>query len=136
TVWNMFFHMKIDEECHRTLATQCQKLLDVGETLEDWARSSCGEFIRFGTQYTLAEVRRHWMLYIGMVNLPEARLQPIRAIFSSIAQSNSTGTIISPVRSAGLFLSDAIFVCSETFQYYWKTGTTSSRVAEFLNPTF
>ncbi|KAJ6569417.1 hypothetical protein B0H19DRAFT_1209387 [Mycena capillaripes] len=139
TIWNIFFHFYLDNNSLLKVTAQCKKLLDVGESLKDWAVSTYAPFLRMGTQYTLTELRRHWSLYIDMHNLPTGQKNAIRNAFN--AKSRSVKGIGSGARSAGPLVGKAAKVCEEQFLAYWKTGTTFSTpketsAATFLNPTF
>ncbi|KAJ7658957.1 hypothetical protein B0H17DRAFT_343517 [Mycena rosella] len=139
TVWSVFFHFYLDKNALLQLTTQCRKLLDIGESLEEWASSTYAAFIRMGTQYTLTELRRHWTFYIDMHNLPVERKNTIRDAFS--AKSRSAADLGIGARSAGPVIDKALKVCAAQFMAYWKTGTTFTKpketaAATFLNPTF
>ncbi|CCM04095.1 uncharacterized protein FIBRA_06254 [Fibroporia radiculosa] len=143
-VWNIFFHMYLDKASHTVLVDQCKKLLSISDTLQRWASSSYGSYLKMGTEYTLSEVRRHWSLYAGMQDLPPARLKAITTAFSSTRKGTlekHSGLLISPARSAGPLMMLAIPVMSEHFKRYWKTGLSLSDQkqadsATLVNPTF
>jgi hypothetical protein len=66
TIWNIYFHFYIDTNSHSVLVEQCKKLVGLSDSLRSWRASPYGRFIKTGTEHTLAELRRHWSLYIGM----------------------------------------------------------------------
>ncbi|KAJ7652134.1 hypothetical protein DFH06DRAFT_1094388 [Mycena polygramma] len=139
TIWNIFFHFYLDKDCLSQLTSQCKKLLNIGETLEEWAASTYAPFLRMATQYTLTEIRRHWSLYVAMHDLPAGRKNTIRNAFR--AKSRSAQDLGVGARSAGPLIGKALKVCEEQFLAYWKTGTTFSKpkeiaAATFINPTF
>ena len=144
TVWDIFFHMRLDTDSHSALIEQCKKLVRLSETLQHWVDSPYGPFLKMCTEYTLTELRRHWSLYIDMQDLPRQRLKAIRDAFTK--QSKSTlqkfQTILGAARSSGPLMIHAAQVTSEQFRKYWSTGTTFSdpkqiaAAAALLNPTF
>ncbi|KAJ7237440.1 hypothetical protein B0H12DRAFT_1138805 [Mycena haematopus] len=139
-IWNIFFHFYLDKDSLSQLTAQCKKLLDIGDSVEKWAASTYGPFLRMSTQHTLTELRRHWVLYMAMHDLPVARKNAIRAAFREKAKSVAEFFPTSS-RSAGPLAAKAFKVCAEQFQAYWKTGTTFSNpkdisAATFLNPSF
>jgi len=143
TVWNIFFHMYLDKHSHLVLIEQCRKLVGLSDSLQRWNASPYGSFLKMCTEYTLAELRRHWSLYLGMQDLPRERTKAIRDAFTK--QSKSTldehGMVLGAARSAGPLMVQAMRLTSQRFMNYWKTGTTFSdpkqiAAATTLNPTF
>ncbi|KAI0942313.1 hypothetical protein AcW1_002972 [Taiwanofungus camphoratus] len=142
-VWNIFFHMYLDKNAYAVLIEQCRKLIDVSSSLQRWNTSPYGPFIKMCTEYTLSELRRHWMLYVGAQNLPRERMKAIRDAFAQAAKPSLEGVSInlSSARSAGPAMLMALAVSSEQFNNYWKNGVTSNdpvqiAAATLLNPTF
>lgn len=144
TVWNIFFHMYLDTASHTALIEQCKKLVDHAQTLQLWNASPYGGFLKMCTEYTLAELRRHWLLYIAMQNLPSKRKKLILDAFKVMSKSSAQGaeSLSRPaLRSSGQLLVQSVKVCTNQFRQYWKTGTTFSNpkqslAATILNPTF
>lgn len=142
-IWNIFFHLYLNKDSYSVLIDQCKKLVELSGDLQRWNNSSYGAFIKMSTEYTLAELRRHWVLYIDMQNLPRERIGAIRDTF--VKQSNMASQKYSinltSVRSAGPLWMKAIEVASAHFISYCKTGVTFSNpkqiaAATLLNPTF
>ncbi|EGO03805.1 hypothetical protein SERLA73DRAFT_158294 [Serpula lacrymans var. lacrymans S7.3] len=141
TIWNIFFHFCIDKDTHSTLIEHCNKLIGLSDTLKNWNSSIYGPHIKMCTDYTLAEIRRHWSLYVEMENLPNARIKVIRDAFTNQYKTTKIGTALSSARSAGPLLIKAANAMSDQFRNYWKTGTTFTNskelaAATLLNPTF
>ncbi|GBE84710.1 hypothetical protein SCP_0606900 [Sparassis crispa] len=142
-VWNIFYHMYLDKQSMTVLTEHCKKLISISDTLQHWNDSRYGTFIKMCTEYTLAEIRRHWSLFADMQNLPGARLQAIRDAFSELSKSVSQkkGTTLTSARSAGPLLVQAIRTTAEQFRLYWRNGVTFSdskqiTAAKLVNPTF
>jgi hypothetical protein len=142
-IWNIFFHVYLDKDSHEVLVEQCKKLVEISGSIQCWNASQYGAFLKMSTEYTLEELRRHWTLYIGMQDLPPGRIKTIRDAFTQLSKSSSEtyGTIISPARSSGPLMINAIQVSSDQFKKYWRTGVTFSdpkqiAAATLLNPTF
>ncbi|EED84255.1 predicted protein [Postia placenta Mad-698-R] len=143
SIWNIFFHIYIDEASREVLVDQCKKLIQLSDSLNSWMQSPYGQFIGMSTEYTLSELRRHWTLYADMPNLPSSRVKPIRDKFTQIAKSQAQrlGQNVSTARGAGPLMFKAVDVTSRQYNSYWKTGTTFSdqsliKAAKFFNPTF
>lgn len=75
TIWNIFFHIYLDNE-------QCRKLVQVSGSLGRWAASPYGALVKMCTEYTLIELQRHWLLYIDVQELPRERAKAIRDAFT------------------------------------------------------
>ncbi|KDQ54531.1 hypothetical protein JAAARDRAFT_209254 [Jaapia argillacea MUCL 33604] len=143
TMWNIFFHFKLDKESHTALIDQCKKLIALSGSLQEWNTSAYAPSIRMCTEYTLTELRRHWTLYVDMQDLPNSRLGAIRDAFDRQSKENIkkfTNTFTS-ARSLGPLAINGLRVLSEEFRNYWKTGVTftdgkSIAAATLINPTF
>ncbi|KAL1703107.1 hypothetical protein EV121DRAFT_292695 [Schizophyllum commune] len=147
TIWNVFYHMKLDELSWRSLIVHCDKLLAIGSTLNDWRASIYGAYIRFSTPFTYAEVRRHWSLYSTMHALPRHELETLvrehvtRVMHVSGATSNGAPLEGTSARSAGPFAQAASKVMAKKYKSYWENGTVFEepshiQAADMLNPMF
>nr|GAT61410.1 predicted protein [Mycena chlorophos] len=85
-IWSIFFHIYIDNESQAQLISHCHRLLNSGASLEEWRNSYYGAFLRFSSEHTLSELRRHWQLYINMEHIPAARLATIQQGFAKVAR--------------------------------------------------
>jgi len=142
-VWNIFYNMYLDKRSHQKLVDHCNKLISLSENLQQWTASSYGRFIKMGTEYTLSEIRRHWVLYSQFESLPAARRKAIYNAFSEASKSTLKRfpNNLSSARGAGPLIAEAAPVAAEQFSRYWKTGVTFSdpkrvAAARLLNPTF
>ncbi|KAF5333054.1 hypothetical protein D9758_017865 [Tetrapyrgos nigripes] len=138
-LWNVFFHFHLDKRSLSALEEQCKKLIAISQNVKDWAASPYGQLMKMCTEYTLSELRRHWVLYAEMHNLSPQRLKKIQSAFTVLMNSRQKGMVSSTARSAGPVMSSAIEVVALQFRNYWKKGTTStnsSQTASLLNPTF
>ncbi|KAF5334453.1 hypothetical protein D9611_014489 [Ephemerocybe angulata] len=143
SIWNIFFHFRLDAKAHTLLIEQSKKLIDLSENPKTWRESAYGSSLKMATDYTLSEVRRHWELYIGMQDLPAARRKALDAMFTAQGKENAQqGRCSTVTRSLGPLIghpsTSAIY---DSLKTYWKTGTTfidekSISQASILNPTF
>ncbi|EDQ98981.1 uncharacterized protein LACBIDRAFT_318427 [Laccaria bicolor S238N-H82] len=141
TIWNIFFHFRLDKDSHTALIDQCKKLIEHSETAQKWKVSPYASYIKMSTDYTLKELRRHWTLYVGMEELPNSRLAPIRDAFDRLSKKNSKEGTNTATRSLGPLQLRGFTIIPEHFRNYWKTGVTfvdGKRIAAatLLNPTF
>ena len=145
TIWNIFFHIYIDDEAHTTLIEHCKKLVALSDDLRTWNESPYGRFIKMCTEHTLAELQRYWSLYVHMRNLPAARIQSIRDAFTTVFKPSlerwRNGVVFSAARSAGPLMGKAAPVTTDQCLNYWTKGVTFTSPqqlasATILNPTF
>lgn len=113
--------------------------------IDTWRNGPYGSFLKFCTQRTLSELRRHWMLYEGTENLPPNEKRQLKNLFvtgtKSVLAKFGDGEIVSVGRSAGPLWHEAYKLGAEHFGHYWATGIASNdkiqvAAATFLNPTF
>ncbi len=48
-IWNIFFHLKLDDKSHTTLVEQCKKLIDLSDSMQSWRSSPYGHYIKMCT---------------------------------------------------------------------------------------
>ncbi|KAJ7833273.1 hypothetical protein B0H13DRAFT_2428613 [Mycena leptocephala] len=146
TMWNIFYHMRLDSASLAVLVSHCQKLLAMSATLKQWRSSPYSHFIGMCTQYTLTELRRHWSLYEAMPSLSPQRISAVERAFSEVSREAAglgmhLAATFSSARSAGPLMTQALSVCGDQFTKYWDTGGSFTSEAEtrnskLLNPTF
>ncbi|KAI0816053.1 hypothetical protein BC628DRAFT_1334426 [Trametes gibbosa] len=143
TLWNLFYHLHIDEASLAVLRSQCKKLVHAASSLPSWRSSPYGPYLRVSTEHTLVELRRHWSLYDSMQDLSSSRLGAIREAYKNAfnRSRNAKGTPMTSARAAGPLFVRSPPVAAIQVTNYWKTGTTLSdpeqlALAKFLNPTF
>ncbi|PPQ92792.1 hypothetical protein CVT25_003903 [Psilocybe cyanescens] len=142
TVWSIFFHTFLDQMEYHSLLAHCRTLVQCSSDLEAWKASKYGGYIRFCTEWSFAEVRRHWLKYLEFDTLPDNEKQAIQASFEAgmktVQQKLKDGMILNSLRSAGpLFMYFEQFEAAKTYSTYWTTGTTASAtVPPYSNPTF
>ncbi|KZV65492.1 hypothetical protein PENSPDRAFT_586778 [Peniophora sp. CONT] len=141
--WNIFYHMKLDKASHELLVEQCRLLADLAETPESWRACPYGRALKMCTAETLAELRRHWLLYAEMNALPAAQLGAITAAFDE-HRTFARRHLVMPLghaRSAGPLMLKAFRAGFDLSQAYWMEGglwadKSEASSATLLNPTF
>jgi hypothetical protein len=136
-IWNILYHVYLDDRSHQSLVMQCKKLVDCSEDISSWSRSSYGECLHMCSIHTLNELRRHWSLYANFSGLPSQKMREYQRAFQTsrirVAQSVTYGI------SAGPLMMDALGTCNEHFMQYSRTGVTgdsSNPSSTMMNPTF
>ncbi|KAK0729492.1 hypothetical protein B0H67DRAFT_595921 [Lasiosphaeris hirsuta] len=71
-MWNIFFHMYLDESDMKLLEAQAKKLVAVSEDLGQWHASSYGSTLRFGDAGTLSAVRSVWSQHVAAVDAKDS----------------------------------------------------------------
>lgn len=143
--WSIFYHFFLNQTEHDILGVHCQTLVQCSIDFDTWKASKYGGYIRFCTEHSFLQVRRHWILYLGFDNLSEGEKQTIRASFTcgmKVTQNIYKGNkVITSLRSAGPLFGSSIDEAGKSHDAFWTTGTTrlNSRSAAQLphtNPTF
>lgn len=140
-IWDIYFHMRLDETAISALVSQCEKLIKHAEDLTTWRNSPYGSVIRFSTAYTLAEVHRLWACYRQTDLYSDEGVQ----MFESqrlAAKASHTGTFnLTAMRSAGPFFVESAKIVSKHYERYWEIGISaateeSSHLPPYINPSF
>ncbi|KAI0752637.1 hypothetical protein C8Q80DRAFT_467165 [Daedaleopsis nitida] len=142
-LWNIFFHVYLDEPSLTLLASHCRKLTDSALTLQDWNGTIYGAVIRFGSEHTFAEVRRLLSLYADAENSrpPPDALGKTAEERRKEARENKNRYRHSSARSSGPMHAQAERVYDEAYDVFCDTGTTfinrrDLARATHCNPTF
>ncbi|KAF9534667.1 hypothetical protein CPB83DRAFT_802755 [Crepidotus variabilis] len=147
--WRIFYHFFLDDEALQHLLAQCKLLLSFSTNLITWNASKYGQFLRFCSAQSLADIRRMWELYANMEHMPAKELKALRKTFTSRMQAvkaenpKSGKHDIQTARAAGVFgiVSEVTRAGDRAFRTYWAAGVTPSKsrvVQRFphLNPLF
>lgn len=123
--WNIFYHLYLDQCSVDLLLVQCQKLLTLSTTHATWRSSPYGHFLKFCTDRSLSEVRRHWYLYAETGNFTPREKRDMKDTFDSgmravLARDGTTTSC----RAGGPLWMDLVPLGREHFEMYWSTGTT------------
>ncbi|KAI0752649.1 hypothetical protein C8Q80DRAFT_467409 [Daedaleopsis nitida] len=142
-LWNIFFHVYLDEPSLTLLASHCRKLTDAALTLQDWNGTIYGAVIRFGSEHTFAEVRRLLSLYADTEKSrpPPDALGKTAEERRKEAREHKTSYRHSSARSSGPMHAQAARVYDEAYDVFCDTRTTfvnrrDLARATLCNPTF
>ena len=142
-IWSIFYHFFLDDASLGLLLAQCRKLVQISDDIQSWRQSKYGGFLRFCTDHSLAEIRRHWVLYIEMENMPAQEKILLKNNFNSgmRAVKSKSVSFYSAVNAAGPLAGEIMQLGPEHFGEYWSTGitvgtSTQSIPCPHLNPTF
>ena len=147
-IWSIFYHFFLDDASLGILLAQCRKLVQTSYDMQTWSASRYGEFLRFCTDHSLAEIRRHWVLYLEMETMPAKEKILLKNNFISgmrAVESKSVAAISavnSAVNATGPLAGGEIMqLAPKHFREFWSTGVTVGTSAQsnrcpHLNPTF
>ena len=142
-IWSTFYHFFLDDASLGILMRQCRKLVQFSTDIQTWNSSKYGTFLRFCTQHSLAEIRRHWVLYLEMESVPAREKAILKNDFISSMKNvkSKFQNVHSAVYAAGPLFSQISDLAPEHFRAFWSTGVTVGRSAQsnpypHLNPTF
>jgi hypothetical protein len=142
TLWNIFYHMLIDEEDQKLLSESCQLLLASSSSMDAWHASELGSWLVMCSSWTLIEMRRHWQLYVDFPSVTSARHHAVRSKRDALMRKvTAKGDMVSICRSAAMFWPEAMSPVNELFKTYWTTGALLSSpsdtiAATLINPMF
>ena len=142
--WPIFYHFFLDRKSYNILLAQCRTLIQSASNMQVWKSSKYGTYLRFCTEHSLAEIRRHWVLYVETDDLSDKDQKALKISFNSGMKSvlDSSDNVLSALRSAGPV---GLFSIHEqgpkSFREFWTTGVTSStstpkKSPPYVNPTF
>lgn len=141
-IWNIFYHLVLDNESLTLLIEQCRKLVVLSKDLESWNTGPYARFLTMCDKRTLAEVRRFWSLYVATADYaPDRRKWFKKNLFDGMKQVLAHDFVVTSSRSAGPLAPLAVKAVAEQFRNFWSTGITddglhSTDQATFVNPTF
>jgi hypothetical protein len=142
-IWSIFYHFFLDNTSLGLLLTQCRKLVQISNDMQTWNKSKYGGFLRFCTDHSLAEIRRHWVLYLEMETMPAREKTFLKNNFISgmRAVKSKYVAVYSAVNAAGPLAAEVIELAPKLFREFWSTGVTvgisaQSNPCPHLNPTF
>ena len=142
-IWNVFYHLNLDQASLSLLLEQCKKLVDLSESAEQWSDGPYNSFLRMCTRHTLTQLRRHWVAYSDSGQLTNEQKERLKGTFAAAMEgtrAKSRSAALAGALSAGPLHGQASSATLEEFTHYWKSGITSTNpkditAATIPNPT-
>ncbi|KAF4981826.1 hypothetical protein FZEAL_2453 [Fusarium zealandicum] len=140
-LWNVYYHLFVDEETATAVLKQATKLLSISKTLEDWNNNIFGRSIKFCDADSLSDVRRVWdrikeaaekCQSDSYMKTFQENVQPSRDCRKEMLGEG--GTNLATMRSAAPLTLQAGPKLFEVSQQYWKDGTVTPRKAQEKTP--
>ena len=145
-IWNVFYHLMLDQESLSFLMDHCRKLVALAKDLESWNAGPYACFLTVCDKRTLAELHRFWSLYVATADYTPERRKRFKKDFLDGMKDvkdrlGKDGLVVTSARSAGPLMPLALKVVGDQFRKFWSTGITddglhSTEQATFVNPTF
>ncbi|PGH04817.1 hypothetical protein GX51_03303 [Blastomyces parvus] len=128
-LWNIYYHLFIDDKSHSLLESQVKKLYRFSSSLKYWHKSEYGRFLRFCDSKTLALVRDIWHSYISVRDKADYLTGFRKAIQECIdvkVATEGSGIDLSGARTAAPNALQALKDLPALHSRYWKNGSTSN----------
>ena len=130
-LWNVYYHLFLDEETVRVLEAHLARLLAASTSVKDWKESDFGENFRFCNASTLSYVRHVWHAYAECLEKKDQ--DQYRADFDAAVRHSHTykdtflggdATVAGSLHAAaplGLQVSKEMKIALKS---WWEKGTT------------
>ncbi|OJD10987.1 hypothetical protein AJ78_08148 [Emergomyces pasteurianus Ep9510] len=128
-LWNIYYHLFIDDNSLSILESQIKKLCRFSCSLRHWHKSRYGHFLRFCDSKTLSLVRDVWYSYIHIsdkVTYTASFRSAIQACVDVKAAAAAIGVSLNGARSAAPNAVQALKDLPGLHSRYWKNGSTSN----------
>ncbi|OAT01884.1 uncharacterized protein BDCG_06279 [Blastomyces dermatitidis ER-3] len=128
-LWNIYYHLFIDDKSHNLLESQVKKLHRFSSSLKYWHKSEYGRFLRFCDSKTLALVRDIWHSYISVRDKADylaSFRKAIQACLDVKVATAGSGIDLGGARAAAPNAIQALKDLPGLHSRYWKNGSTSN----------
>ncbi|KFA66897.1 hypothetical protein S40285_02310 [Stachybotrys chlorohalonatus IBT 40285] len=145
TLWNIYYHLYLNEKDINILRQQTEKLLGLSTSLEDWNASTYGKTIKLCNKSTLDDVKLLWAKIVQGAEAADTaavRTEYLRCINTSKdilrAALGDNGSVLTALRSAAPLSMQAQQEVSNAFKQYWNDGTVTPKANDVTlpNPMF
>ena len=141
-IWDIYYHLFLDNESLELLRTQIQKLYPLSASIQSWHSSKYGRLLRICDQGTLLRIRRIWASY-GSSDLSGDDEASYNKRFDSgmktardmQAHYLGHGMNITGFRSAAPISTPSLQDLPTLFQHFWQHGTTGVDRARISKPS-
>ncbi|KAF5673183.1 hypothetical protein FHETE_3476 [Fusarium heterosporum] len=136
-LWNVYYHLFVDEETASTVGDTAAKLLNESKSLHDWNNSRYGKALRFCDANTLSDVRRVWLTIKSAatrchsdsyMETFQKNVQPSKDFREEVLGRG--GANVTAMRSAAPLSLQAGPKLLEMSEQFWKDGTVTPREAK------
>ncbi|CAG7946889.1 unnamed protein product [Penicillium nalgiovense] len=148
SIWNIFYHFRIDDSSLNVLQTQITKLLSLSTSLPTWQQSQYGRVIRISDHISLERVRDMWRFY-GQKREGDVLSRFTKHVDDGMRMSQQfqkwvigeKTTVATGIRAAAPACMQATLDLRHLYKSYWAFGTTETdeaarSLAVNFNPMF
>ncbi|OAX80912.1 hypothetical protein ACJ72_04749 [Emergomyces africanus] len=128
-LWNIYYHLFIDDQSLSVLESQVKKLCRFSCSLRYWHKSKYGHVLRFCDSKTLDLVRDVWFSYIHIsdkATYTASFRSAIQACLDVKAAATGSGMNLNGARAAAPNAAQALKDLPCLHSRYWKNGSTSN----------
>ncbi|KAF1844445.1 uncharacterized protein K460DRAFT_358043 [Cucurbitaria berberidis CBS 394.84] len=143
-IWNTYYHFYLDEQSLKILNDQAKKLASLSNSMREWHDTAYGRILRFCDSSTLTRVRALWRSYSMQDSAQEAKADFNRLLEANLQRARDVkayyikdGYVTTATRSAAPLGVQSMEAAHESYQHYWKHGSTSQDpkvLAETIHP--
>ncbi|KAL4071259.1 hypothetical protein V8B97DRAFT_1962113 [Scleroderma yunnanense] len=144
-IWNIFYHMMLNEGSLSLLIEQCRKLVPLAKDMETWREGPYSHIVTMCNVDTLSDIQRFWKLWLGTADFNAQQMKYFAENFEDglkKARTRFEGQfVMTSMRSAGPLAPVTLKAVTDQFKRFWATGVTDdgirdARLAKNVNPTF
>ncbi|KAH7883192.1 hypothetical protein F5I97DRAFT_1902858 [Phlebopus sp. FC_14] len=144
SIWNIFYHLLLDQTSLSLLIEQCRKLVAAAQNLKSWREGPYSHFLFMCNEETLSSLRQLWSLYLGTADFDVRRAEQFKRAYldgmKEVEQRHSGGYVLTSSRSAGPLAPLTLMAVSDQFRSFWSSGVTDDgsqkgKKASNVNPT-
>lgn len=144
SLWNIYYHLYLDEDDVRLISDQSSKLLKVSTTLKEWNASSYGVRLPLCDQDSLDDLRACWAAYVKAAESQssgtyvsdfKANLKhSLDAATRRLGDGVGSEEVITAMRSASPVALQSKDEVTKPFRHFWEKGVTDSTQPTIPNP--
>jgi hypothetical protein len=131
-IWNIYYHLYLDDDSFHLLDSQAVKLLAQSDALENWNAGPYGRALRFCDQPTFAKVKALWTGYSSSHLASQEKLERRNRYQATIDKARAAkkeimgeGISMSGVRSAAPVGVQVLSDLPSLHNYFWEHGTVN-----------
>ncbi|KAI1210252.1 uncharacterized protein F4807DRAFT_74160 [Annulohypoxylon truncatum] len=139
--WDVYFHMRINEESKALITDQAQKIVSLSNSIEQWSRGRYGSMLTFCDANSLQQIRQVWIKYASLQSKNEISfkedLERTRKLGKQVfgMSDGEPDIILTGLRSAAPLSLKSVTDIPKARERFWEHGTFAEH-ATIPNPMF
>lgn len=145
-IWNIYYHVIVDDASLNTLRKQASKLLKEAATATEWNKTRYGAILRFCDSYTFSQVLKLWKFYALQPSHGQSFKKQQEKLRNSTKKANEIQRdivgdklVYTGIRSAAPQMNSAVKDVANSYKIFWRTGSSrlnQARTRANRNPMF